>query len=510
MKNSICSAMALLVSAFVVATLGPLPAIAAPDREVVDRAVDAWHGAAARADGDSYFGAMTDDAVFLGTDATERWTKAEFEAAYRSYFDRGKAWTFVPIERHVVFAPSETWAWFDERLDTQNMGECRGSGVVQLHDGEWKIAQYNLTVPIPNALVKDFVTTIAATPSTETIDAAIRSHIAPLLEDAAANQLAYPTVTAIVRVGGDSKIVHVRSETHFGRSTVGDHRGHESALWPVASLTKPLTGALLADAIVRGEASLSGPGWSCRELGDLCPDGRPATLRELATHWSGLARSPKHLSNHWGASLAVLQRSLARTPLQASPGAEFRYSTLGYAQLGKVLGEAAGTDYAKAMTERILLPWGLNNASFAGDNASVVPGVSADDKPEGKVRTGPDAFSPSGGLYLSAKDIAAWMETLLAPPTAHARAVVALQLRPIEEAASFPGSVSALGWQYMGAAGLHWHSGFASGHRTTVALHAERGVAVALLANRGAAHTDMRMEQAAMALAAALSAPTQK
>ena len=37
-----------------------------------------WHHDAAVANADAYFGAMTSDAVFLGTDATERWTRGEF------------------------------------------------------------------------------------------------------------------------------------------------------------------------------------------------------------------------------------------------------------------------------------------------------------------------------------------------------------------------------------------------------------------------------------------------
>lgn len=48
-----------------------------------------------------------------------------------------------------------TTAWFDEDLDTPNLGPCRGSGVLTLEKGRWKVRQYNLSVPIPNALMKD-------------------------------------------------------------------------------------------------------------------------------------------------------------------------------------------------------------------------------------------------------------------------------------------------------------------------------------------------------------------
>ena len=35
--------------------------------------------------------------------------------------------------------------------------ETRGSGVLVLREGEWKVAQYNLTIPIPNPLAGDVV-----------------------------------------------------------------------------------------------------------------------------------------------------------------------------------------------------------------------------------------------------------------------------------------------------------------------------------------------------------------
>jgi ketosteroid isomerase-like protein len=121
----------------------------------VNRVVDAWHRAAADADETRYFGAMAPEFVFLGTDATERWDLASFQAFAHPYFAKGKAWTFTPRDRHV--AVHDDVAWFDEKLDSASYGECRGTGVLRRIGGEWKIAHYNLTIPIPNELAKEFV-----------------------------------------------------------------------------------------------------------------------------------------------------------------------------------------------------------------------------------------------------------------------------------------------------------------------------------------------------------------
>ncbi len=117
--------------------------------------LDAWHAAAAAADEEKYFGYFTPDAVFLGTDATERWTRDEFRKYAHPFFFKGKAWSFRATSRWISFSPDRRFAWFDENLDTPNLGPCRGSGVLVSSGGTWKIAQYNLSVPIPNDLMDD-------------------------------------------------------------------------------------------------------------------------------------------------------------------------------------------------------------------------------------------------------------------------------------------------------------------------------------------------------------------
>jgi len=123
----------------------------------INTMLDDWHDAAADADESRYFGAMSPDFVFLGTDATERWDIDAFRTFAHPYFAKGTAWTFVPRDRHVILSPRGDVAWFDEKLDSASYGECRGTGVARRIDGAWKVAHYNLTIPIPNDLAKTVV-----------------------------------------------------------------------------------------------------------------------------------------------------------------------------------------------------------------------------------------------------------------------------------------------------------------------------------------------------------------
>ena len=150
--------------AFVLASALPVAPLAGQDdaMDEVSATLDALHEAASEADFDRYFSLYAGEAVFLGTDATERWAREEFMDYTRARFDTGTGWTYHMLERHIAIAPGGGTAWFDERLENANLGETRGSGVLVMEDGGWKIAQYNLTIPIPNEMAREVAQRIRA------------------------------------------------------------------------------------------------------------------------------------------------------------------------------------------------------------------------------------------------------------------------------------------------------------------------------------------------------------
>jgi ketosteroid isomerase-like protein len=117
--------------------------------KIINETINTWHKAASDANFKTYFELMTEDAVFIGTDANEYWNKQEFQNYAKPHFDKGKAWSFTALERHVYFDASGNTAWFDELLNTQ-MKICRGSGVLIKVGKQWKIKHYVLSMTIPN------------------------------------------------------------------------------------------------------------------------------------------------------------------------------------------------------------------------------------------------------------------------------------------------------------------------------------------------------------------------
>jgi len=145
-----------------VALMAPMlmAADAPPDgRSAATKAIDSvltqWHLAASRAQLSRYMNYMTSDAVFLGTDATERWSRADLHAYAQPRFERGRGWTMRAARRTITLARDGQHAWFDEQLVTEKMGPARGSGFLRRNsDGAWKIVHYNLSSTIPNAKLK--------------------------------------------------------------------------------------------------------------------------------------------------------------------------------------------------------------------------------------------------------------------------------------------------------------------------------------------------------------------
>ena len=160
MTTAVHALRAVMLSVLI--TVPEVRAQQSDDERRVSMVLDALHAAASEADLDRYFSLYAREAIFLGTDATERWTRGEFMNYTQARFAEGTGWTYEMLERHVYIASGADTAWFDERLENAGLGETRGSGVLVKENDKWKIAQYNLTIPIPNELSREVVRQIRA------------------------------------------------------------------------------------------------------------------------------------------------------------------------------------------------------------------------------------------------------------------------------------------------------------------------------------------------------------
>ncbi len=148
--------LTLLLLSLFICTVSCQSQNTAIENQTIHKVLDSWHQAAKDANFENYFNLMSENAVFIGTDATENWTKKEFQAYAKPHFDKGKAWSFSSLERNIYFSDDKKTAWFDELLDTQ-MKICRGSGVLTKVNNNWKITHYVLSMSIPNELSNEII-----------------------------------------------------------------------------------------------------------------------------------------------------------------------------------------------------------------------------------------------------------------------------------------------------------------------------------------------------------------
>ncbi len=132
----------------------PEPEAAAAVRGVLDD----FHRAAARADREAVFEHLASDAVFFGTGAGDRFSRAEL----RARFAEVAPWLGEVYERHVYVSADGELAWFDERL-RGNLGELCASGVLRATRADrWQIVQYHVGMHLPLELLPELLPIVRA------------------------------------------------------------------------------------------------------------------------------------------------------------------------------------------------------------------------------------------------------------------------------------------------------------------------------------------------------------
>ncbi len=308
-------------------------------------------------------------------------------------------------------------------------------------------------------------------------------------------QTEFPAVMIGILHGGERYVIE------YGRSGA-DGAAAEHTLFPVASLTKPVTALLLAKMAAMGAIDLDAPAVSCDLHPNLCPDGAPITWRHLATHTSGLPAVPDDLGQSMsGYGADRLEAYLGRVELRRPPGSGFEYSTTGFALLGSSLAGRRGRTFPQLLREEVLEPLGMSDSHFTL-GPEELPRLAVGHRSDGTPIERParaDVFAPSGGLITTVSDLLVFLEANIRPDE-HWRRPVELLLQTHDDIPSYPPSVMALGWQYLTPAGFYWHAGHASGYHAFMTFHRPGGTAVVVLTNAGTHHRDTRLAMASFGL----------
>lgn len=259
----------------------------------------------------------------------------------------------------------------------------------------------------------------------------------------------------------------------------------EATEFEIGSITKTMTGLLLAEAILRGEVAARTRVGDLLDLGDSA--AAEISLVDLATHHCGLPPFGGTAGELLRAQWRVIRRAdpyqgldlptvLEHARVASLTGPEFAYSNLGYAVLGHALAAAAGTDWPTLMRERVFAPAGMDSARVPLTRGEV------QDAPLGWSESGRpaqpwvlDGYAPAGAVRANADDMVAYARYLLTDAAAVQQALTA---------AAEVGDGTAIGYAWMlEEDGTAWHNGGTGGFASILLLDPTRQQAIIVLSN---------------------------
>ncbi len=276
------------------------------------------------------------------------------------------------------------------------------------------------------------------------------------------------------------------------RGPAGRQPFNARTVFEIGSMTKVFTALLLAEMMEHGEVSLDDGAEKYLPAGARMPErGRKITLRDLASHGSGLPRLPDNMpmtdpdDPYADYTEARLLDFLARHQLTRDVGSQYEYSNFGMGLLGYLLARRAGTDYETLLRTRITGPLGMKDTAIALDAPK-----------EARFAQGHDAYmrpakpwdvavlAGAGGIRSTVNDMLIFLEAFIgARPTPLAPAMKAMLAK--RWPAMDPRSETGLGWLVVksSAGEIVVHDGGTGGFRGNMAYDPVKKRGLVVLTN---------------------------
>lgn len=313
----------------------------------------------------------------------------------------------------------------------------------------------------------------------------------------------------LIPAGGMAVALHIDGRTLFFNYGMADAARKEpitsDSLFNLASVGKVFSTTLLAQAVERGEVKLDDP--VAKYVTELARGGdiRKVTLGELASHTSGLHRTPQQYEPwHRGQySLPDFIRYLNSWQADEGhqPGKQELYSNTGFVLLPLALQRRFGTPIAKLMNERLLAPLGMTSTAMAVPRGNArgelapefrrraVQGYGADGRPVGEPGNIQGTFNwpGTGQMFSSARDLATFLAANLGALPNHRELQQAMALAQQGVFTVRPRFTQALGWQVVrnGDLAIVDKNGGLNNTATYIGMMPQRKLGIVILSNCG-------------------------
>ena len=294
-------------------------------------------------------------------------------------------------------------------------------------------------------------------------------------------------VVGVIEPSGRRIVTYGRASANATKPLDGD------TIFEIGSMSKVFTSLLLAEAVQRGEMTLTDPISKYLPASVKVPErGRAITLQDLSMHMSGLPRmpgnmKPKDPENPFADySVEQLYQFLSTYQLTREVGALYEYSNLGAGLLSHILALRAGMDYESLVKAQITGPLSMTSTTVtltAPLQARLAPGHDR------TLRSTKNWDIPSlagaGALRSSANDMLTFLAAEMGYTQSPLAPAMKAMLQPRRPAAGPPGLEVALAWHVHTANGksIVWHNGGTGGYRTYMGFDPETRTGVVVLMN---------------------------
>lgn len=284
----------------------------------------------------------------------------------------------------------------------------------------------------------------------------------------------------------------------FGYSSPDqDTPADTGTIYRLCSITKTFTATILMQLVQEGKVGLDDPAEKyIPELKGLQGySGQTRfTLRQLASHTSGLVREPalegasRGPVDQWENKVLA---SIPATSFSGLPGYQFEYSNIGFALLGLALERATGVPFIQLVQDRIFTPLHMDNTFFAvppDKRSRLAQGI--DNNRPGEINTrrplaeveGMGYRVPNGGIWSTPSDLARFLIALT-------QTDMLLQPGSLRQMLSVPAGGRNYGLGIMILQGRQWpmnligHNGSDPGYTSQYAIDPHTGDMIILMRN---------------------------
>jgi CubicO group peptidase (beta-lactamase class C family) len=279
---------------------------------------------------------------------------------------------------------------------------------------------------------------------------------------------------------------HVILQRGYGAAGPNGNPPAESSLFPIGSMSKQFTAAVILSLADDGLLRLDAP---VREyLPELFANQPELRVTHLLSQTSGIADhlwldGYRALAEDPATPISAYVELGLAAPRRFAPGTRWAYSNTNYKTLALIAERVTGRPFDDVLEERVLRPIGIDGivACHRLRPDRLIPGVNAGGKPT-PLDASAAAYVGDGGLCANAASLAKWLRLVLASPETGASRLA--QPSELADGTRVPYGYGLSTREFLGRR-MVWHGGNVDSHSALIAYLPDEDLGIILLTARG-------------------------